>query len=58
MKLRDPVPNFHIHGSVCDLYIPTDTWYMNVEIGNEAALFHFYWNICSEISVRYSVFAV
>ncbi len=30
MKLRGLIPNFHIHVSVCDLYIP------------EAAQFHFW----------------
>ncbi len=34
--------NFHIHVSVSDLYIPRiGHRYMNVGIGNEAALFHF-----------------
>jgi hypothetical protein len=56
MKLRDLVPNFHIHVSVSDLYIPTigtPTQYSKIggpivgmyksltAIENEAAQFHF-----------------
>jgi hypothetical protein len=54
MKLCGLVPNFHIHVSVSDLYIPTigppillqQSWdahsYMKVEIENEGAQFHFW----------------
>jgi hypothetical protein len=44
-ELRSLSPNFHIHVSVSDLYIPRD-----VEIGTEAAQFLF-WNICFEFSL-------
>jgi hypothetical protein len=42
MKLCGVVPHFHIHVYVSDLYVPTIGYrYRNVEIGNEAAQFHF-----------------
>ncbi len=50
MKLRGLVPNSYIHVSMSDLYIPKIGvpnllskigGYMSVEIGNEAAQFHF-----------------
>ncbi len=68
MKMRGLVPNFYIHVSVSNLYIPTigpQTQYskiggpiveiyksrtdtLSLEIGNEAAQFHF----CFEFSVQ------
>jgi hypothetical protein len=50
MKLRGLVPNFYIHGSLSDLYIPTDrsleyinrSQIHNVGIGNETSQFHFW----------------
>ncbi len=43
MKLRSLVPNFHIHVSVSDLYIPTiGPPILMVESGHEAAQFHFW----------------
>jgi hypothetical protein len=45
MKLRGLVPNFYIHVSMSDLYIPKIgspiLLQLIVEIGNEAAQFHF-----------------
>jgi hypothetical protein len=41
MKLRGLVPNFYINVPVNDLYITIAHRYMSVEIGNEAAQFHF-----------------
>jgi hypothetical protein len=42
MKLLGLVPNFHIHVSVSDLYIPTIAHkFLNLGTGNKAAQFHF-----------------
>jgi hypothetical protein len=46
MKLRGLFPNFQIHVSVGDLYIPVNCHrYMDVETGNEATKFQVlkYW---------------
>ncbi len=44
MKLRGHVPNFHIHVSMSNLYIPMIDLpiFLTVGIWNEAAQFHFW----------------